>query len=119
MKDETDHLSDALVWACGMVLQSGTEDRQGIASAYQEAQETVAGIEKDNGDARPRIIACFKRSDAYREADDIACVDWILTALQERVNERNLRDWRKLRKVVNNAVKLLPLTGPTLHWKRR
>src|SRR5690606_28837999 len=61
MNDETAHLAKTLVWTCGMILQSGSEDRQRIASAYQEAQETVAGIEKDNGDARPRIIACFKR----------------------------------------------------------
>ena len=115
MNDETEHLAKTLVWTCGMILQSGPEDRQRIAAAYQEAQETVAGIEKDNGDARPRIIACFERSDAYRMADDVACVGWILTALQERVNERNLRAWRKLRKVIDNAVKLLPLADPTLH----
>ena len=115
MKDETAHLSETLVWTCGMVLQSGTEDRQRIALAYQEAQELVAGIEKDNGNARPRIVACFERSDAYRAAEDVACVGWILTAIQERVNERNLRDWRKLRKVINNTVKLLPLSEPTLH----
>lgn len=50
-----------------------------------------------------------------RAAEDVACVGWILTAIQERVNERNLRDWRKLRKVINNTVKLLPLSEPTLH----
>lgn len=36
-------------------------------------------------------------------------------AIQERVNERNLPDWRKLRKVINNTVKLLPLSKSTLH----
>ena len=98
-----------------MVLQSDPEDRQRIASAYQEAQQLVATIPTDNGDARPRIVACFERSDAYRAADNIACVGWILMAIQERVNERNLLDWRKLRKVVNNTVKLLPLSKSTLH----
>ena len=115
MKDETANLSETLVWTCGMVLQSGPDDRQRIAAAYQEAQQFVAMIPADNGNARPRIVACFERSDAYRAVDDVACVGWILTAIQERVNERNLRDWRKLRKVINNTVKLLPLSEPTLH----
>lgn len=61
------------------------------------------------------MLACFKRSDPYRAADDIACVGWILTALQERVNERTLPGWQKLRKVITNTVKLLPLSDPTLH----
>lgn len=113
--DETKDLAKTLVWAGSMVLQSGSEDRERIARAYQEAQELVAGTPKDNGDARSRILACFKRSDTYRAANDIACVGWILTALQERVNERNLPEWRKLRKVINDTVKLLPSSKPTLH----
>jgi hypothetical protein len=115
MKNETEHLANTLTWTCGMVLQSGPDDRQRIAAAYREAQQFVAMIPANNGDARPRIVACFERSDAYRAADDIACVGWILTAIQERVNERNLPDWRKLRKVINNTVKLLPLPESTLH----
>ena len=115
MKDETANLSETLVWTCGMVLQSGPDDRQRIAAAYQKAQQFVAMIPADNGNARPRIVACFERSDAYREAENIACVGWMLTAIQERVNERNLHGWRKLRKVINNTVKLLPLPEPTLH----
>lgn len=115
MKNETENLANTLSWTCGMVLQSSPDDRQRIASAYQEAQQFVATISPDNGNMRPRIVACFERSDAYRAADDIACVGWILTAIQERVNERNLPDWRKLRKVINNTVKLLPLSESTLH----
>lgn len=52
MKDETEHLSNTLAWTCGMVLQSDPENRQRIALAYQEAQELVASIPKNNGDAR-------------------------------------------------------------------
>ena len=44
MSDETRDLSKTLLWAGSMVLQSGPEDRQHIARAYQEAQELVAGI---------------------------------------------------------------------------
>lgn len=66
MSDETADLSNTLTWTCGMVLQSGPEDRQRIALAYQEAQQLVATIPTDNGDARPRIVACFERSDGLQ-----------------------------------------------------
>ena len=115
MNDETQALSKTLIWTVGMIAQSGPEDLERISSAYREAQELVAGIPKDNGDARPRIITCFARSDAYRAADDIACVGWILTAIQERVNERDLPDWRKLRKIVNNSANMLSLKRPISH----
>lgn len=98
-----------------MILQSGPEERQRIALAYREAQELIASIPKDNGDAYPRIVACFKRSDACQAAEDIACTGWMLAAIQQRVNERNLPDWRKLRNIINQTVKLLPLSNPTVH----
>ncbi len=98
-----------------MIAQSGPKDRQRIALAYRQAQALIAAIPLEGGDARPRIVACFQRSDTYRAADDIACVGWILTAIQARVNERNLPDWRQLRKVVRQAVKQLPLSEATMH----
>ncbi|NTF65798.1 hypothetical protein [Rhizobium rhizogenes] len=115
MTDETEALSKTFLWTSGMVLQSNPEDRQRIALAYHEALELVVGIPKDNGDASPRIMACFERSDAYRAGNDVACVGWTLMALQEWVNERNLRDWRKIRKVIIHTVNLLPLPKPTVH----
>ncbi|UXT00633.1 hypothetical protein FY143_27870 (plasmid) [Agrobacterium tumefaciens] len=104
-----------LIWALGLITHSGPEDRQRIALAYSQAQELVATIPKDNGDARPRIVTCFERSDAYKAADDVACAGWLLVAMQERVNERELPHWRKLRNVIHRAVKLLPLSKPIVH----
>lgn len=49
------------------------------------------------------------RFDGNRTADDIACVGWILTAIQERVNERDLPHWAKLCKIVNASMKMLPI----------
>lgn len=92
MNDGSEALSKTLMWIIGMIAQSGPENLERISSAYTDAQELVAGMSKDNSDARPRITACFARSDAYRATDDVACVAWILTAIQERVNERDLRD---------------------------
>lgn len=104
-----------LEWTFGMIVQSDPNRLQHIANAYNEAQELIATIPKDNGNPRPRIIACFARSDAYRAVEDDACVGWVLSALQERVNERNFPDWRKFRKVVKMAVKMLSASKPTIH----
>jgi len=115
MTEETKAMAGTMQWAVGMVLQSGPEDRKRIGIAYREAQELVVSIPKDNGDARPRIEACFARSDAYRAVDNIACVGWILTALQERLNERNLPGSRKLLKILTETVKLLLQPETTIH----
>jgi hypothetical protein len=115
MHDETQELSRTLIWTVEMIARSGPEERERIASAYKEAQELVAGIPKDKGDARPRIVTCFSRADEYRAAQDIACVGWLLTAMQERINEQNIPDWRKLRKAIRSSVKMLPLKRPTIH----
>jgi len=116
MNKEVESLSKTLAWAVDSIAQCGPDHRKHIALAYWQAQESVANIPKDDdGDARPRILACFERSDACRAANDMACVGWILTAIQERVNERNLPDWRKLRKVINKTLKMLPLSEPTVH----
>lgn len=112
---ETEAMGKELIWVLGLITHSGPEDLQRIALAYSQAQELVASIPKDNGDARPRIVACFERADAYQAADDVAFAGWLLTAMQERVNERDLPDWRKLRKIISNTVKRLPLTKPTVH----
>lgn len=113
--EEAEAMFKTLEWTFGMIAQSGPEKRQYMADAYREAQELIANIPKENGDARPRILACFARSDAYRAVEDDACVGWVLSAIQERVNEQNLPNWRKFRKVVKMAVKMLSEPKPTVH----
>ncbi len=115
MNDETEHLSKTLIFTLNIIIESDAEKRQRIALAYQEAELLVAGIPLDNGDARPRIKACVKRFDRYKAAGDVACAGWMLKAMQERVEQRNLPGWRKLRKVIDQASKLLPLETPTRH----
>ncbi|MUZ74527.1 hypothetical protein GOZ90_17720 [Agrobacterium vitis] len=115
MGNEAEKLSKTLAWTCGMITQSGPDDLRRIALAYGQAQELVASNPKDDGDAWPRIVACFERSDGYRAVDDIACVGWLHTAMEERVNERDLPDWRKLRKVLDKTKELLPLSKTSVH----
>lgn len=111
--DETAHLLDTLVFTVGVIATSDPEDKQRIANAYQDARSLVATIGLDDeGSARPRIVTCFERFNAYK-ADDVAAAGWMLTAIQERVAERDLPGWQQLRKVVRGAVRELPLPGKT------
>ncbi|WP_455270897.1 hypothetical protein [Rhizobium herbae] len=115
MSDETEHLSKTLVFTLSVIIDSDAEKRQRIALAYQEAERLVAMIPLDSGNARPRINACVKRFDHYKAAGDVASGGWILKAIQERVEERNLPGWSTLREVIDQATRLLPLAIPTLH----
>lgn len=112
---EVEAMFKTFEWTVGMITQSGPEERRHIADAYQEAQKVIADIPKDAGDARPRIMACFERSDSYRAVNDSACVGWVLSAIQERVNEQDLPNWQEFRKLVKMAVKMLQVSRPTYH----
>ena len=57
MTNEGEMLGETLAWTVGMIAPSNVADRQRISEAYSEAQQLVAGVAKDNGDARPRILA--------------------------------------------------------------
>ncbi|WP_333718247.1 hypothetical protein [Agrobacterium tumefaciens] len=105
---------ETLLFTVRVIIMSGPVDKQRIANAYQDARSLVATIGRDDeGTARPRIVACFERFDAYKAANDVAAAGWMLTAIQERVAERNLPGWRKLRKVIDAAAGQLPLSGKT------
>ncbi|OKP64426.1 hypothetical protein BTE77_34810 [Ensifer adhaerens] len=115
MLDESEDLSKTLSWTIAIITMSGPEDRERIAAAYRQARELVKNLRKKRGERGPCIVACFAQTEAYRTAEDIVCVGRILTSIQERINEGSFCDWRKLRKVVTQYVKLLPVTDPTVH----
>ncbi|TCQ16691.1 hypothetical protein [Rhizobium sp. PP-CC-3G-465] len=115
MRNEFDDIARTLIWAAGMVLQSGPADRRRIARAYRKAQERVAAIPAANGDARPRIVACFEAFDDYKSREDVAGVGWLLTAIQERVNEHDLPDWQALNLLVDDVLEMLGLVEMTVH----
>jgi hypothetical protein len=113
--DESRHLLDTLAFTVGVIASSDAGDKQRIANAYQDARSLAAAIGLDDeGSARPRVVACLERFQAYKDAGDVAAAGWMLTAMQERVNERDLPGWRQLRKVIKGAVReLLPPPGKT------
>ena len=111
---ESADLLDMLLFTVKVIATSEPGDKQRIANAYQDARSLVATIGLDGeGSARPRIVACFERFNVYKTADDVAAAGWILTAIQERVAERDLPGWQQLRKIVKGAVRELPRPGRT------
>jgi hypothetical protein len=115
MSDEVEDISKTLLQLGQTVMQSDPNTLQRIADAYWQARVMVADIPNDKGNARPRIVACFARSDACRFNGDLAFVGWMLTAIEERINERDLRNWRSLRKVIKIVVNVLSSVKPTIH----
>lgn len=113
-RDETADLLDTLMFTVKVIVMSGPADKQRIANAYQDARALAAAIDLDGeGSARPRVVTCLERFQAYKDAGDVAAAGWMLTALQERVGERNLYGWRALRKIINRTVRELPRPGKT------
>ncbi|MEI8703484.1 hypothetical protein [Mesorhizobium sp. ISC15] len=105
-------MAETLVHTMAIIYASDPPSRQRIADAYRDAQSLICAIAKD-GSARPRVVACLERYEAYRQAGDTAAAGWMLAAVTERLNERNLHDWKKLKRVVDKALLLLPSSGAT------
>lgn len=106
--DEAADLMEALLHALKIIAVSDSRDRQRIANARHDAERFAATIAKEEGSARPRILACLRRYEAYRVAGDVNATGWMLTAIAERIAERDLADWRKLETVANMATRALP-----------
>ena len=115
MPDEFEDLAEALVFTLNLIVSVSDDDRSRIAAAYHEAHQLAAGIDFDNGDARPRIVACIERFRALQAAGNIEAAGWMLTALEERIAERNLPNWRRLRTVAKKAADFLPPPPKSLH----
>ena len=106
--DEAADLLETLFHTLKVIAVSDRLDRQRIANARYDAERLVATIAKEEGSARPRIVACFERFEAYKAAGDVNAAGWMLVAIEERIAERDLPDWRKLRTVAKMAARALP-----------
>lgn len=108
--DETADMLMALLYSVRAIVESGVQGKQRIARAYQDARSLVATIDRDRGSARPRIEACLKHFNILKNVDDTVAAGWMLAAIQERVSERNLYGWRRLKEIVDSAVHELLLS---------
>lgn len=108
--DETADLLMALLFAVRKIVGSGLHGKLRIANAYHDARSLVATINQDCGSGRLRIEACLQQCNIYKNADDETAAGWMLAAIQERVDERNLYGWRRLGEIVDIAVHELLLS---------
>ncbi len=108
--DETVDLLMALLYSVRTIVESGVQGKRRIAKAYQDARSLVATIDRDRGSARLRIEVCLKHFNVHKNVDDAVAAGWMLAAIQERVSERDLYGWRRLKEIVDTAVHELLLS---------
>ncbi len=108
--EETADLLMALLFALRNIVESGVQGKQRTARAYHDARSLIATIDRDPGSARPRVEACLRHFNLYKNADNAAAAGWVLVAIQERVSERDLYGWRRLGEIADAAVHELLLS---------
>lgn len=115
MHDEATDIMKSLTHTLGVITVCTAAERKRIAEAYEAAQTLVLGIAPENGSIRPRIVACVERINVYKATEDVAAAGWILTALQERIAEKDLAGWQALKIVADKAAALLHPPRKQMH----
>ncbi|MEY9828920.1 hypothetical protein ABIA25_000735 [Sinorhizobium fredii] len=113
--DETDHLLETLIFTLNVIVDSKSMGRQRISEAHLTAQTLAASIPLEAGSARPRIVACLEKFQAHKEAEEIEAAGWMLTAIQERIAEKDLPGWEKMQVIADKAAQLLPEPRRSVH----
>lgn len=110
MHDESKDLMNSLIETVGIINHHQGHEREQIAEAYADAQALITTIGPDEeGSARPRIVACIEHYRTCRAAGDVAAMGWMLTALQERIAEKDLAGWDIMEAIADKAAKQLPV----------
>lgn len=107
MHDESTELMKTLTWVVDLIMTADARMLQRIAESHAEAQAHVAGIPFDDWSARPRIVACLEHWNVYKAKDDLGGAGWVLTAVQERIAERDLRAWPDMKAITDQAAAVL------------
>ena len=115
MPNETEEIEESLVFAYEAVKQANTLMRARIRQVYVEALEHAAELPTADGSARPRIVAFLQRLEPYKARRDMAGVGWLLAAMQERLNERNLMGWKRLKAIADATVEMLEQPSNSVH----
>jgi hypothetical protein len=113
--DETDHLTETLIFTLSVIIEAGPGDRHRIAKAYSRAQNLAESIPSGGGSARPKIVACIEQFRLHKDAEEIEAAGWMLAAIQERIAEKNLPDWEKMQTVAEKAAQILPDPRRSVH----
>jgi len=115
VQDETSDLVQALLVVDEAISKSQGETHRRILHSYTEAQVYAAGLRSKNAKPSARVKACFTRYRAYKEADDVAAIGWLLVAAYERIAQKNLPAWQMLEALADHAAKKLAAGHRTLN----
>ncbi|WP_426122468.1 hypothetical protein [Pararhizobium sp. PWRC1-1] len=113
--DETNHLLETLIFSLNVIVRSNPGDRQRISEAYFIAKTFAASIPLSAGSPRPRIVACLRKFQEHKEAEEIEAAGWMLMAIQERIGEKNMPEWEKMKLIADKAVGLLSPPMRSVH----
>ncbi|RVH69181.1 hypothetical protein CN198_14030 [Sinorhizobium meliloti] len=102
-EDETNHLTETLIFTLNVIVEASPDDRHRIAEAFLSAQTLAASIPIEAGSARPRIVACLEQFQMHKAAEEIEAAGWILCAIQERIAEMDLPEWEKMNAIAHKA----------------
>jgi len=110
--DETTELVQTLLSSLSVIAESDDQTRLRIRNTYRSGLMLSAHLALMGDDTPPRIGTCLAWYRAGSEAGEAASVGWLLAAIDERVNARDLRDWHTLSKLLDDAHEFLK---PTCH----
>ena len=115
VEHESIELMKTLVHTVGIIANASAVEKRRISEAHTEARALAASIPPAHGSARPRIEACLERFQIFQAAGDVAAAGWMLTALQERLAEKNLAGWEALKIVADKGAELLQAASSQVH----
>lgn len=88
--DESADLLDMLLFTVKVIATSEPGDKQRIANVIRCSLACGGRSAWTMKARRGHVLLHVSRFIAYKTADDVAAAGWILTAIQERVAERDL-----------------------------
>lgn len=89
------------------ILQANADERHRIAIARLEARALMSVMKSDGAKAHERVRECFGRLNSLAGAQDKAAAAWMLAAIQERLAEGGLPNWKELLQLAKEAERLL------------
>ncbi len=102
-RDETTELTQTLLSSLSVIAESDDQTRLRIRNTYRSGLMLSAHFALTGDDARPGIRTCLAWYRAASEANEAASIGWLLAAIDERINARDLRDWQALQKLLDDA----------------
>lgn len=115
MHDEAEEIEECLQFASYVVKHSDTVMQQRIWLIYQEARQLTETIPLMHGSVRQRIVVCLQRLEPFKAQQDYAGVGWLLAAIVERLGERDIPEWPRLKAIADETIGFISRAAPIAH----